>query len=95
MKTLVFVQNTIDCVQCVREFAGYLSPHEVSLTDEEAAWRALVVEEMGGAEYCYLSVDTAGSSERVPPATIRYCCARNGSFTKACSSARTAFTRCS
>jgi hypothetical protein len=60
MKTLVFVQNTMACAKCVREFAGHLSPHEVSLTEEEAAWRALVVEEMGGAEYCYLPVDTAG-----------------------------------
>ncbi len=60
LKTLVFVQNTIACAKCVREFATHLSPHEVSLTEEEQAWRVLVVEEMGGAEYCYLPVDEAG-----------------------------------
>ncbi|WP_377848687.1 DEAD/DEAH box helicase [Bosea sp. UC22_33] len=60
MKTLVFVQNTIACAKCVREFAGHLPPQEVVLTQEEAAWRTLVVEELGGAEYCYLPVDDAG-----------------------------------
>ena len=60
MKTLVFVQNTIACAKCVREFAGHVPPHEVTLTDEEKAWRAVAVEEMGGAEYCYLPVDEAG-----------------------------------
>jgi len=57
MKTLVFVQNTVACGSCVRTFADNLTPREVSLTEEEAAWRALVVEEMGGAEHCYLAVD--------------------------------------
>lgn len=57
MKTLVFVQNTIACGSCVRTFADHLTPREVSLTEEEAGWRALVVEEMGGAEHCYLAVD--------------------------------------
>ncbi|HEX4196213.1 MAG TPA: DEAD/DEAH box helicase [Caulobacteraceae bacterium] len=60
MKTLVFVQSTIACAQCVREFAAHLTPQAITLTDEEAAWRALVVEEMGGAEHCYLAVDDDG-----------------------------------
>ncbi|OAI30629.1 helicase, partial [Methylosinus sp. R-45379] len=60
MKTLVFVQSTIACAKCVREFAKHLTPQAVTLTDEEAAWRALVVEEMGGAEHCYLVVDDDG-----------------------------------
>ena len=60
MKTLVFVQNTIACAKCVREFANHLSPHDVILTEEEQAWRSLIVEEMGGAEYCYLPIDDAG-----------------------------------
>ena len=60
MKTLVFVQNTIACAKCVREFANHLSPHDVTLTEEEQAWRSLIVEEMGGAEYCYLPIDDAG-----------------------------------
>ena len=58
MKTLVFVQNTIACRSCVRTFADHLTPREVTLTEEEAGWRApLVVEEMGGAEHCYLAVE--------------------------------------
>ncbi len=60
MKTLVFVQNTIACGSCVGRFADHLAPREVSLTEEEAGWRALVVEEMGGAEHCYLAVDEHG-----------------------------------
>lgn len=60
MKTLVFVQNTVACAKCVREFADHLSPQEVKLTEEEQAWRALVVEEMGGADHCYLPVDATG-----------------------------------
>lgn len=60
MKTLVFVQNTIACAKCVREFANHLSPREVTLTEEEQSWRSLIVEEMGGAEYCYLLIDDAG-----------------------------------
>ena len=57
MKTLVFVQNTVACGSCVRAFANHLTPREVSLTEDEARWRALVVEEMGGAEHCYLAVN--------------------------------------
>lgn len=60
MKTLVFVQSTIACGSCVRTFAGLLTPREVSLTEEEAGWRSLVVEEMGGADHCYLAVDEDG-----------------------------------
>lgn len=60
MKTLVFVQSTTACAKCVRGFAAHLTPQTVTLTDEEAAWRALVVEEMGGAEHCYLAVDDDG-----------------------------------
>ena len=61
MKTLVFVQSTVACAKCVREFAGHIAPMEVSLTDEEAAWRALIIEEMGGPEHCYLAVDDDGT----------------------------------
>ncbi|WP_219929843.1 DEAD/DEAH box helicase [Teichococcus aestuarii] len=60
MKTLVFVQNTVASAKCVRDFAKHLAPREVALTDEEAALRALVVEEMGGPEHCYLAVDDTG-----------------------------------
>ena len=57
MKTLVFVQNTTACGSCVRTFASYLEPREVTLNEEEVGWRALVVEEMGGAEHCYLPIE--------------------------------------
>lgn len=60
MKTLIFVQSTVACAKCVREFAGDLTLPAVALTDEEAALRVLVVEEMGGAEHCYLTVDDDG-----------------------------------
>ena len=30
------------------------------MTDEEARWRALAVEEMGAAEHCYLQLDDEG-----------------------------------
>ncbi len=68
MKTLVFVQNTVACGSCVRAFANHMTPREVSLTEEEAGWRALVVEEMGGAEHCYLAVDE-GSKVRTGAAS--------------------------
>ncbi|WP_152047169.1 DEAD/DEAH box helicase [Aureimonas psammosilenae] len=60
MKTLVFVQSTTACTKCVRDFVEHLTPQEVTLTEEEAAWRRLAVEEMGGPQYCYLTVDDDG-----------------------------------
>ena len=60
MKTLVFVQTTVLCDSCVKDFAARLAPRTVTLTEDEAAWRALAVEEMGGAEHCYLQLDDDG-----------------------------------
>lgn len=60
MKSLVFVQTTVASGSCVDGFAERVKPRDVLFTDEEAAWRALVAEEMGGAEYCYLKVDDDG-----------------------------------
>jgi hypothetical protein len=60
MKTLVFVQTTVFCESCVNNFPERLSARPVTLNEEEAAWRALAVEEMGGAEYCYIQLDTDG-----------------------------------
>ena len=60
MKTLVFVQTTVFCESCVKGFPDRISARPVTLTEEESAWRALAVEEMGGAEYCYVQLDTDG-----------------------------------
>src|ERR1700719_691546 len=60
MKTLVFVQTTVFCENCVNAFPARIEPNEVALTEEEQRWRELTVEEMGGAEYCYLEVDDDG-----------------------------------
>ena len=60
MKTLVFVQTTVFCEKCVSDFPARLNARPVTLTDEEAKWRALVVEEMGGPEHCYLQLDHDG-----------------------------------
>ncbi len=60
MKTLVFVQNTIFCESCVNDFPARFSARPVALTQEEANWRALAVEEMGGSEYCYLKLGDDG-----------------------------------
>jgi superfamily II DNA/RNA helicase len=60
MKTLVFVQTTVFCESCVNAFPARIEPNEVALTEEEQRWRELTVEEIGGAEYCYLKVDDDG-----------------------------------
>src|SRR5207253_169980 len=60
MKTLVFVQSTVAAGSCVRGFAGQVTPREVVFHEEEAAWRALAEEEMGGGEHCFLAVDPDG-----------------------------------
>jgi superfamily II DNA/RNA helicase len=60
MKTLVFVQTTVFCDSCVNDFAARLDPRTVTLTEEEAAWHALAVEEMGAPEHCYLQLDGDG-----------------------------------
>jgi superfamily II DNA/RNA helicase len=61
MKTLVFVQTTVFCESCVKSFQARVPPSKVALTDEEQAWRTLAVEEMGGADYCYLRLDAEGA----------------------------------
>jgi hypothetical protein len=60
MKTLVFVQTTVFCESCVKTFPDRIEPNAVEMTEEERRWRELAVEEMGGAEYCYLKVDDDG-----------------------------------
>jgi hypothetical protein len=60
MKTLVFVQTTVFCESCVKAFRDRIEPNEVEMTEEERSCRELAVEEIGGAEYCYLKVDDDG-----------------------------------
>jgi hypothetical protein len=60
MKTLVFVQTTIFCESCVAGFSSRIDTRAIALTDDESRWRTLAVEEMGGAEYCYLQIDDDG-----------------------------------
>jgi superfamily II DNA/RNA helicase len=60
MKTLVFVQTTVFCESCVSDFRARLDHKAVTLNEEEAKWRVLVVEEMGGPEHCYLQIDHDG-----------------------------------
>jgi superfamily II DNA/RNA helicase len=60
MKTLVFVQTTVFCEKCVADFAARLDTHAVALTEDESNWCTLAMEEMGGAEHCYLQIDDDG-----------------------------------
>lgn len=60
MKTLVFVQTTVFCEKCVKDFRARLTVRPVSLSAEEKAWHGYAVEEMGGPEHCYLQLDEDG-----------------------------------
>lgn len=60
MKTLVFVQTTVFCEKCIKDFRGRLAARPVSLSVDERAWYEYVVEELGGAEHCYLQLDPDG-----------------------------------
>lgn len=61
MKTLVFVQSTVFCESCVKNFPARIAATEVTLTEDEQKWRALAEEEMGGANYCYMNLDSSGT----------------------------------
>jgi hypothetical protein len=60
MKTLVFVQTTVFCESCVKDFPTRIATRAVTLNEEESRWRKIVVEEMGGADHCYLKLDDDG-----------------------------------
>lgn len=60
MKTLVFVQSTVYCESCVAKFKTQIPPSAVALTSDEMKWHALAAAEMGGAQYCFLQLDTDG-----------------------------------
>ena len=60
MKTLVFVQTTVFCESCVKNFSSQAATRAVALNEDELSWRKIAIEEMGGADYCYLMVDDDG-----------------------------------
>ena len=61
MKTLVFVQTTVFCESCVKNYPARVAPRQITLTEEEQNWRTLAEEEMGGAEYCYMKLAPNGT----------------------------------
>lgn len=60
LKTLTFVQSTVAAESTVRHFQSLLPERRVSLTEDEQTLRALVEEELGGPQYCYLELDAKG-----------------------------------
>lgn len=61
MKTLVFVQTTVFCESCVKDYPARVAPSQITLTVEEQKWRTLAEEEMGGAGYCYMKLEADGT----------------------------------
>ena len=61
LKTLIFVQSTVAAEGAVKVFRTLLPERRVDLTEAEAGLWKRVVEEMGGAQYCYLKLDATGS----------------------------------
>ena len=61
MKTLVFVQTTVFCESCVKEYPARVAASQITLTEEEQKWRTLAEEEMGGAGYCYMKLAADGT----------------------------------
>jgi superfamily II DNA/RNA helicase len=60
LKTLVFVQSTVAAEGAVKVFRKLLPDRRVVMTDDESAMYKRIVEEMGGPQYCYVSVDSEG-----------------------------------
>lgn len=58
LKTLVFVQSTVAAEGSVKTFRKLLPDRRIKLNDAEIAMRKRVAEEMGGAQHCYLVLDT-------------------------------------
>ncbi|RAZ82958.1 helicase [Mesorhizobium hawassense] len=61
MKTLVFVQTTVFCESCVKDYPARVAASQITLTEEEQKWRTLAEEEMGGAGYCYMKLAADGT----------------------------------
>lgn len=61
MKTLVFVQTTVFCESCVKDYPARVAASQITFTEEEQKWRTLAEEEMGGAGYCYTKLAPDGT----------------------------------
>ncbi|NJS13621.1 MAG: DEAD/DEAH box helicase [Sphingopyxis sp.] len=61
LKTLVFVQSTVFANSSVKEFPALIDARKVKLTDDELEHHRLAAEEMGGADYCYLTPKANGT----------------------------------
>ncbi|MDX1195813.1 DEAD/DEAH box helicase [Sinorhizobium medicae] len=61
LKTLVFVQSVVLAESAVKEFRDLDSRGPVTLIESELDLYRIASEEMGGAEYCYISVDEHGN----------------------------------
>lgn len=61
MKTLVFLQTTVFCESCVKNYPARVAPSQITLTEEEQKWRTLAEEEMGGSGYCYMKLAADGT----------------------------------
>lgn len=61
MKTLVFVQTTIFCESCVKDYPARVAATQIKLTEDEQKWRTLAEEEMGGASYCFMKLAADGT----------------------------------
>lgn len=61
MKTLVFVQTTVFCESCVKNYPARVAASQITLTEEEQKWRTLAEEEMGGSAYCYMKLAADGT----------------------------------
>lgn len=61
MKILVFVQTTVFCESCVKDYPARVAASQITLTEEEQTWRTVAEEEMGGARYCYMKLAADGT----------------------------------
>lgn len=61
MKPLVFVQTTVFCESCVKNYPARVAASQITLTEEEQEWRTLAEEEMGGSGYCYMKLSADGT----------------------------------
>ncbi len=57
----MFVQTTVFCESCVKEYPARVAARQITLTEEEQKWRTLAEEEMGGAGYCYMKLAPDGT----------------------------------
>jgi superfamily II DNA/RNA helicase len=61
IKTLVFVQSTVLAQSSSKEFRSRLETPPVTLNEPEAKLYKLATEEMGGPEFCYLTLEEDGT----------------------------------